>query len=454
MFVPKMPRFLVLVWILVLIPGLFIGVSSAAEPFARETPVVRAVRMASPAVVNINTKSVVTQRSPFGFLGRGGDPFEQFFRDFFIPQEREMTYTSLGSGVIIDGKKGLILTNEHVVTRASEIRVSLADEREFTAEVIGSDPDSDLAVLKIDTKEMLPSLPVGDSSDLMIGETVIAIGNPFGLTHTVTTGVISALNRSVKAEDRVYRDFIQTDASINPGNSGGPLLNINGELIGVNSAIYYKAEGIGFAIPINKAKRIIKDLISYGEVHPAWLGLSLQSLDERLAQYFGVPVRGGVVVTQVDPDGPAAKAGLKKGDVIIKIGRNTVRSLDEYEDLIKSYTHGDQVDLNLYRGKRRQDISVRAQSFPVQKAESIGWNIYGLRVKDYRKTAVIVDSVRTGSPAHEIGLREGDFLLRINEIKIESKSDYIKAMTRYRLRNGISAVVQRGNRAYHITLRP
>ncbi len=195
-------------------------------------------------------------------------------------------HTSLGSGVIIDGEKGLILTNAHVIQKAGTIKVVLQDEREFEARIVGADPDSDLAVLKIDSKDRLPAIKMGNSDDLMIGETVIAIGNPFGFSHTVTTGVISAINRSIRAQDRVYHDFIQIDASINPGNSGGPLLNINGDLIGINTAIYAKAQGIGFAIPIGKARKIISDLIQYGEVIHAWIGITVQNMDETLNRYL------------------------------------------------------------------------------------------------------------------------------------------------------------------------
>ena len=249
----------------------------------------QAVRKVSPAVVNISSVYEVRKRTG-PFSGFGANPFfEEFFKDFFDPRfERRQQYTSLGSGVIIDGKKGLILTNAHVIQKTATIKVMLQDEREFEAKIVGADPDSDLAVLKIDSENQLPDVTMGNSDDLMIGETVIAIGNPFGFSHTVTTGVISALNRSIRTEDRVYNDFIQIDASINPGNSGGPLLNINGDLIGINTAIYAKAQGIGFAIPISKARKIISDLIQYGEVKQAWIGIIVQDMDDKLAGYFNV----------------------------------------------------------------------------------------------------------------------------------------------------------------------
>ena len=279
---------------------------SPAHEFSRETAVVKAVREVSPAVVNISSAVQVRKRtSPFS--GFGFNPFfEEFFKDFFDPRfERRQEYTSLGSGVIIDGKKGLILTNAHVIQKTGTIKVVLEDEREFEAKIVGTDPDSDLAVLKIDSEQDLPAINMGNSDDLMIGETVIAIGNPFGFSHTVTTGVISAINRSIRAKDRVYQNFIQIDASINPGNSGGPLLNINGNLIGINTAIYAKAQGIGFAIPISKAQKIISDLIQYGEVIQAWIGITVQDIDEKLARYLKIANIKGVIVTSVEPESPA-----------------------------------------------------------------------------------------------------------------------------------------------------
>jgi serine protease Do len=238
----------------------------------RRTPVVEAVKKVAPAVVNISTEKIVKRRiNPFF------DDYGFFFGDFFqnFPSSRTYKRQSLGSGVLID-PKGYIITNEHVILPASKIKVVLVDGREFEGKLIGSDSKFDLAVIKIEAESDFPAIKIGKSIDLMIGETVISIGNPFGLSHSVTTGVISALNRTIVTDEkRVYSDFIQTDASINPGNSGGPLLNILGELIGINTAIYQKAEGIGFAIPIDKARRIVDDLIQSGYVHRAWLGIGV-----------------------------------------------------------------------------------------------------------------------------------------------------------------------------------
>jgi S1-C subfamily serine protease len=283
--------------------------ASPAAAYDRETPVVKAVRAVSPAVVNVSSQ-IAAQLHDSPFSGMPGSDFGWFFRDFFDRGwPRRQPATSLGSGVIIDGRRGFILTNAHVVAQSGQIMVTLMDERRFEAQLVGSDPDSDLAVLRIPANNPLPSVAMGSCKDLMIGETVIAIGNPFGFSHTVTTGVISAVNRSFRADDREYHDFLQIDASINPGNSGGPLLNINGELIGINTAIYAKAQGIGFAIPIDRAKRIVDDLIRFGEVIQAWIGLRVQPIDERLAAYLKLEKPEGILVRTVEAGSPADKAG-------------------------------------------------------------------------------------------------------------------------------------------------
>ena len=298
---------------LLLLSSLFFSSPGWGEQvFPRENAIVRAVREVSPAVVNISTSKFVERGvNPF-FPWENDDLFNRFFRDFFEPRRRQYVQKSLGSGVIIDSTHKYILTNHHVIVRASKIVITLANQKEFEARVVGTDPESDLAVLKIETDSAIPAITMGGSDDLMIGETVIAIGNPFGLSHTVTTGVISALNRSVRTQTGVYHNFIQIDASINPGNSGGPLLNINGELIGINTAIYSGAEGIGFAIPIDRAKGIVNDLINYGRVHTAWLGIMVQDIDENLVNYFHLPVDYGALITEIMAGSPCPLEVMKK----------------------------------------------------------------------------------------------------------------------------------------------
>jgi serine protease Do len=256
------------------------------DPFLRRTTTVRVVERTGPAVVSVTTEKRAPEANPFRPFA--GDPFfDRFFQDFFEPRLPQAEQ-SLGSGVLIDAQRH-VLTNEHVVTRAERIRVSLADGREFGAKLIGADPNNDIAVLEVETQEKLPWIEPGSSADLMVGEPVIAIGNPFGLSHTVTTGVISALGRSLRTDERVYHGFLQTDASINPGNSGGPLLNAEGHLIAINTAVYNRAQGIGFAIPIDDARRVVRELIDHGEVSPVWLGMDLQDLDSGLAAALELP---------------------------------------------------------------------------------------------------------------------------------------------------------------------
>ena len=238
--------------------------------------------------------------------------------------------------MIIDAGKQLVLTNAHVIEGASTIRVRLLDGRQFDGELVGSDPDFDLAILHLKDARDLPQAIMGDSSDMMIGETVIAIGNPFGFGNTVTTGVVSALERTIETKQGTFTDFIQTDAAINPGNSGGPLMNLAGELVGINTAIYAEAEGIGFAIPIDKAKRVVDELVSFGHVQAAWLGLEGQDVDERIARYLGLEEARGMLVTQVH-EAPSQKAGITAGDVITSVNGVAVEDRNHYQRILREF---------------------------------------------------------------------------------------------------------------------
>jgi len=435
-----------------------------AHESSRETAVVKAVREVSPAVVNISSAVQVRKRtSPFS--GFGLNPFfDEFFRDFFDPRlERRREYTSLGSGVIIDGKKGLILTNAHVIQETGTIKVVLKDEREFEARIVGADPDSDLAVLKIDSEQVLPAIKMGSSEDLMIGETVIAIGNPFGFSHTVTTGVISAINRSIRAEDRVYHNFIQIDASINPGNSGGPLLNINGDLIGINTAIYAKAQGIGFAIPIGRAQKIISDLIEYGEVIQAWIGISVQDIDEKLARYLKIADTKGVIVTSVEPESPAQKAGLQESDIILSLGNKKITSVGDYQSVAKSLAAGNTLEAEFLRDGKNKTALVKTKVFPIALADDLAYRILGIRVEDltmknrqqYRINAsegVMISDLKKDSYLAGIGARPGDVVRRIDDYQIENSEDFKKAIIKFRNKNSMVLLVQRGDQGYYITV--
>ncbi|MFO8084407.1 MAG: trypsin-like peptidase domain-containing protein [Desulfobacterales bacterium] len=427
---------------------------------------VQAVRKISPAVVNISSEYEVTRRTP-SFSRRGPDSFfDFFFKDFFDPgYERKFKRTSLGSGVIIDGQKGYILTNSHVIKSSGTITVILNDEREFQAFVKGSDPDSDLAVLKIETQQTLPSVSMGNSEDLMIGETVIAIGNPFGFSHTVTTGVVSAINRSIRTDDAVYHNFIQTDSSINPGNSGGPLLNINGELIGINTAIYSKAQGIGFAIPINTAKRIVSDLIQHGEVIPVWTGIIVQELDFRLTAYMELPENtSGVLVRDIEKSSPAQKADILPEDIIISIGNRPISSLQSFRSALREYASGEKINLVLLRDGKQHETSLIASLFPVEKAMDLSEKLLGIRVaslsltnrllyKFRSDTGVMVSDILTDSYLFEIGVRTGDVILKFDENIIENVDDYEKVIIKYRLKSSVVILLQRGENNYYITVR-
>ena len=437
--------------------------AGAAADDLRESAVVKAVRKASPAVVNISTVYEIRSR-PNPFSGFGNPFFDEFFKDFFDPRfERRREHTSLGSGVIIDGDRGLILTNAHVIRRSGTIQVVLQDEREFEAKIIGADPESDLAVLKIDSKEKLPSVAMGNSDDLMIGETVIAIGNPFGFSHTVTTGVISALKRSIRADERVFQDFIQIDASINPGNSGGPLLNIKGDLIGINTAIYAKAQGIGFAIPIGKAKRTVTDLIQYGEVKQAWIGLVVQEMDEKITQYLKYPGRKGVMVKTVEPDSPAQAAGLREGDVLLAIGNRKISGLDDYLSASKSISAGEPLEIQIWRGGRSLSVPVKASEFPIERADQLAWSLLGIKVedltpknrKDFRiaaKEGVLIKEIRSGSQLARIGVRAGDLLRQIDESGISNHDEFSKILVKVRQKSSLVLLIQRGEQGYYVTV--
>ncbi len=436
----------------------------SGTPYDRENAVVKAVRKVSPAVVNISSEYAIRKRvNPFSGFGMD-EFFNSFFRDFFDPNlERETKRTSLGSGVIIDGKTGLIITNAHVISSAGIIKVILQNEREYEAQLLGADPEFDLAVLRIKTDDPLPTIEMGSSDDLMIGETVIAIGNPFGFSHTVTTGVISALNRSIRTEDRVYHEFIQIDASINPGNSGGPLLDINGELIGINTAIYAKAQGIGFAIPISKAKKIISDLIEYGEVIQAWIGITVQNLDEKLARYLKLPGKNGVLVKSVESKSPAQKAGIYEGDIILSIDNRKILSEEDYQTAMRGFAAGDSLHVHIWRNNRDLTLSVTATVFPMALAEDLAYKLLGIRVENltdqnrhrYGATAkkgVVIADIRADSYLSRIGARPGDVIRQIDEFSIHSIEDFRQSVVKYRHKKTIIILLQRGDQGYYITV--
>ena len=431
----------------------------------RQSPVVNAVLRVSPAVVNISSEyEVRTRANPFSGFGMDSF-FDSFFKDFFEPGfEGRYKRTSLGSGVIIDGKRGLILTNEHVVVKTGTITVVLKDKREFKAQIVGADPDSDLAVLRITSKTPLPAIDMGNSDDIMIGETIISIGNPFGFSHTVTTGVISALNRSIRTEGRIFQNFIQTDASINPGNSGGPLLNINGELIGINTAIYAKAQGIGFAIPINNAKRVVTDLIRYGEVIQAWIGITVQDLDAQTASYLNLPGNNGVLIKDVEHDSPAQKAGLQDGDILLALENRRLHSSQDYHMVLRDYSAGQILKLRIWRNTKEISISLKTTVFPLDRAMDLAHQLMGIMVEDLSsqrhfrnrivaKDGVVVSEVDRRSYLAYLGVLPGDVIRQIDEMTIKNTSDFKKAIVKYRKKSSVVILLQREDQGYYITVK-
>ena len=424
---------------------------AAKNDSLRITPVVRAVQKVSPAVVNISVTRIVERGdSPFKLFG--GEAFEMLLEGLPVPQ-RKYRSQSTGSGVIINGRKGLVLTNAHVLTGGSDIKVKMINGEEFQAEIVGSDADFDLAVLKIKGAKNLPQVAMGDSSDIYIGETVIAIGNPFGYTHTVTTGVVSALKRTVKSKEGAFTDFIQTDAAINPGNSGGPLLNIMGDLIGINTAIQARAEGIGFAIPINRAKRVVKELLASGRVSPVWLGLSGQDLDQGSASYFGLSRVYGVLVTDVYKETPAAYAGIHPGDIILSMNGIEVQDKAGYLGLLRVQTRSEDVDLAVLHDGKVRNIVVRPQSLDLRQIRSQAWSRWGIVVdKDSRGRGMLVGKVRKNSGSARLGLQPGDKIHQIGNQRVSSQQDFLDAFLRYRMNNKVMLKVQRGRNFYYVKL--
>ena len=410
----------------------------AQDPFLRRTATVAVVEKVGPAVVNITTEQTVTVRNPF-------------FDLFFEPSMRQRTAQSLGSGIVIDAQ-GHVLTNEHVVRGAETITVTLADGRELSAKIVGADPNNDVAVLQLEATKDVPWVPAGTSSGLFVGEPVIAIGNPFGFSNTVTTGVLSAVDRSLRSQEKTYHGFLQTDASINPGNSGGPLLNAEGELIGINTAIYQGAEGIGFAIPIDVAKRIVHELVTKGTVAPVWLGLDLQDLEPAMLELLKLPAgQRGAIVNRVRANGPAARAGVQRGDVLMRIDAHGVRAAREFYEVLESSTAGQTHELTLLRAGRELTLRAVAAEIPGTIVSELVNERLGVRLVLERGLFRIAD-VRTGSGAEQIGLQPGDFVRAIDGQALENEQALRRAVLRLQGRDRTYIRVQRGRRLADVPL--
>ena len=411
-------------------------VASAALPSSVEGAPVPTlapmVKRVSPAIVNISASGTVDIRKQNPLFD---DPF---FRKFFqIPDDELKRPTqSLGSGVIVDAAKGLILTNFHVVEGADKISVTLLDNRQLTAEVIGKDEGSDIAVLRIPA-ENLQQIELGDSDALEVGDFVVAIGNPFGFSHTVTSGIVSALGRH-GLNPEGYEDFIQTDASINPGNSGGALINLRGELIGINSAIISGSGGnigIGFAIPINMARAVMQQLVQYGEVHRGQLGVQILDVTPQIAEASGLDLTEGALVSQVVPGSPAEKAGIETGDVIVAVNGVTVKSASELRNKIGLMPLEEPVNIELVREGEHKKLTAKLASKtteapPVQAAE-IHSGLEGAEFaeipKDQGVEGVLVQNVDPDSPAAQRGLEPGHIILRVNRKPVTSVKELTEA---------------------------
>jgi serine protease Do len=407
---------------------------------SRRTPIVVVAHNVLPAVVNIQTEATIRRRAVDPFL----DPFGIF------SQPRERTSTSLGSGFVWSSD-GIIVTNNHVVEGASRITANFHDGRQLPARLLGVDPDSDLAVLRVEGKGFAAA-PIGTSADLMIGESVIAVGNPFGLSGTVTTGVLSALGRSVPSETqgRTYTDFIQTDASINPGNSGGPLLNIEGRVIGINVAIYQNAQGIGFAIPVDRAKKVIEDLLRYGEVHPAWIGAVTATLTPEEARRRGLERQHGALVVRVFQGSPAERAGIRAGDIIVAVGDRPVESREAFSTFTATLASGQTTVLTVDREGSTTKINVQPGEAPGDLGLRILAQVAGMRIADMNRS-VVIDEVIPGSRAEEIGLQSGDLIVAINGTEVTSSREANTEVARGAERSSIVLSVARGRYVYNLT---
>jgi len=416
-----------------------------------------------PAVVNINTVTRgATGRTPVEeFFG------EEFFRRFFGDQpERELQQRSLGSGVIVDAS-GIVLTNAHVVERATDIEVATADGKKHKAKLVGVDRRTDLAVLRLSGGGPYPAASLGDSDRVKVGDWVLAIGSPFGLQQTVTAGIISAKGRSIN-QGGAYDDFLQTDAAINPGNSGGPLVNMSGEVIGINSAILSRTGGnvgIGFSIPVNMAKRIYTELASKGKVTRGWLGVSIQPLTPELAKSFGLKEPKGVLIADVVQDSPAQKAGIQNGDIITEFSGKKVDSPQELQKVVASTEPGKAIPVSVWRDKATKSLEIRIGETPddnvALRSGSRGRSALGLdvrpitpdlaRQRNLRSAdGVVVFRVEEESAAAEAGVRQGDVIREVNRQRVRSVQEFERATRELKEGDRVTVLLQRGPQALYV----
>lgn len=398
-------------------------------------------------VVNIGTTKTIKQENPFGYPN---SPFNQFFGDdlfkhfFGGPRgnaPREFKQQSLGSGFIIS-EDGLIVTNNHVIDKADEIQVTIGKDKEYIAKVVGTDPKTDVALIKVDPNEPLKPLVLGDSQTLQVGEIVVAIGNPFGLSHTVTQGIVSAKERTIGFGP--YDNFIQTDASINPGNSGGPLLNLNAEVVGINTAIHASGQGIGFAIPINLAKNILPQLEENGQVTRGWLGVYIQPVEDDVAKSLGLDKAKGALVVRVEQGSPADQAGIEAGDVILAVGDQPVKDSQSLPKMVANLGVGTQTQVVVLRDRKERIVTVTigklqdenagpktSPDAPDAEPDKIGLLVSPATQQELEsfgvpqtQGGVVIRSIEPGSPAFGRGIKPGDYLLELNKKRIATVEDY------------------------------
>jgi serine protease Do len=422
--------------------------------------------VARPAVVNISTTlTVTTEENPMF-----NDPFfRHFFGDQFDHgQKRKFKSSALGSGVIISAE-GYILTNNHVVKGADEIKVILYDKREFKGKIVGTDPRTDLAVVKIQAKD-LPTIKIGDSSKLKTGDVVLAIGNPFGLNQTITMGIVSAVGRSnIGLAD--FEDFIQTDAAINPGNSGGALVNTNGELVGINTAIFSTSGGymgIGFAIPSDMARSVMESIIKHGKVIRGWLGVSIQNLTPELSKSLGMKETAGALVSGVEKDSPADKAGMKRGDLIIQFNGKKVEDSTGLRNMVSGSGPGTKAEIKIVRDQKEQTMTVTLGEFQEKKtAKKIEYNnaLKGITVQELTPSlrdrmgmpenanGVIIANISEDSPAQE-ALQIHDIIMEVNRRPIASISDYEQAVSKIGEKDSVLLLIYREGASIYITIKP
>lgn len=443
------------------VPGSVTGESTAFSDI---------VKAVGPTVVYISTtKTIRRDVSPFS---HSFDPFEDFFEQFRPKKWKER---SLGSGVIVSSD-GYIITNYHVVEKADEIKVTLYDKQDYKGKIIGSDPKTDIALIKIFAKD-LPAVKWGNSDNLQVGEFVLAFGNPYGFSHTVTMGIVSAVGRAnVGIAD--YEDLIQTDAAINPGNSGGPLVNIKGELIGINTAIFSRTggyQGIGFAVPSNMAESVMKQLVKVGKVTRGWLGVTIQSITPDLAKEFGLKNGKGAVVNDILKGSPAEKAGLKRGDVILEVDGKTVNDAESLRNIVAQREIGSQITIKIIREGKPISLTAKVSELPVEMQETsieksekemdeenvfAGFTVIALSQEITKQLGlsrdekgVVIIKVEPDSPAEEAGLKKGDVIQEINKRTVTNLRDFNNIISRIKEGDSILLFINRGERKFYAALK-